>query len=216
MSIFTAPRRSVKLHPLTPATRPARTFGEGIEVETTPVNRIAAFLPAPTVAPVPAVEWSEADWKRAAYFGLKTPVGMKRPAPVAVVVPAVEAPARPIRLARGERQVWDAIRQVWTYRRAILAPSFPTADEVWNTAMGLALAGVDAAPAAGWPADLQAAFEGGVAAGLDRLDVIADQEWAYEAAVRESHADMMDEAVFEDPEMFAMTDVHYGPVEMFA
>lgn len=219
MSIVASYRRSVKsiVHPATPTRQTARTFGEGIVIESTPVNRVAAFLP--TSKPAPVVEWSELDWKRAEAFKLRAPAGMKRPAapvaapvkveapvvvevetPASVAAPAASATAarRPIRLSRGESQVWDNDQQVWTWKRAKLAPALPTSDQVWHLAFTLGRDGIDATAPADYPADLRSTFLDGLAWGQEQL--AADrQEDAYgecvEAMNRESFETAMIGAV---------------------
>ena len=138
MSIISPALRPVKLHPSAPVNRPVRPFGEGLTTAPAPVNRIAAFLPP---APAPAVaEWTEAEWRRAEYFKLRIPAGMKRPSfkksPAAPATPPapVEAPVE--------------------------TPATPAArlDAAWHSGYCLGADGIDAAPRKVWAADVQAAF----------------------------------------------------------
>jgi len=209
MSIIASYRRPVKsdrLHPFAPLAPKSTTFGEGIEVESTPVNRVAPYFVAEKPAPV--AQWTELEWRRAEYFGLRAPAGMKRPtvvpapAPVAptpveveVETPApveVESSAKrqtgPILLVRGERQVWNADQQVWTFEPAIAAPvETPTPlksdlsapapvkpillkrgpsrpsreDSLWHAAFALAVEGIEANPPKGLDDDDRAVWSDG-------------------------------------------------------
>lgn len=72
-------------------------------------------IPAPVATPVPAAapvadgEWTEADWNRATYFGLKTGT-RRRPAPVPVATPAKVEPAPVVRQVN---RPTDADRAEW-------------------------------------------------------------------------------------------------------
>lgn len=119
-----------------------------------PVNRVGHLLPravpvakiepVATPEPKPARTWTDAQWRRAEYFHLQPPAGMKRPIAAKAPAPA----AAPVVKPSGVEKL----------------------DAAWHLGYCLGSDGVNAAPSTRWAADMKASFLDGFAWGEQQRD----------------------------------------------